>query len=176
MTSQPTRSPERLDGLLFFPVTAYGPDGALDLDVFRAHVRRGVDAGARPRSSPAAAPGEFHALTPEEFQRLRRGGRRGGGAAGCPSSPARATAPRSPSGTRSSPRRRAPTGCWPCRRTSSSPTQEGLLRHYTELAAATSLDVIVYQRDNAVFTPETVVELARTTASSASRTATATST
>ncbi len=40
--------------------------------------------------------------------------------------------------------------------------QEGLLRHYREVAAATSLPVIVYQRDNAVFTPETVVELART--------------
>jgi 5-dehydro-4-deoxyglucarate dehydratase len=40
--------------------------------------------------------------------------------------------------------------------------QEGLLRHYRELAAATSLDVIVYQRDNAVFTPATVVGLART--------------
>ena len=41
--------------------------------------------------------------------------------------------------------------------------QEGLLRHYRELAAATApADVIVYQRDNAVFTPETVVELART--------------
>ena len=39
--------------------------------------------------------------------------------------------------------------------------QDGLLRHYTALAAATSLDVIVYQRDNAVFTPETVVELAQ---------------
>nr|BBJ54597.1 hypothetical protein SAVMC3_72260 [Streptomyces avermitilis] len=40
--------------------------------------------------------------------------------------------------------------------------QEGLLRHYRELAAATSLETIVYQRDNAVFTPEAVVELART--------------
>jgi 5-dehydro-4-deoxyglucarate dehydratase len=40
--------------------------------------------------------------------------------------------------------------------------QEGLLRHYRELAAATALPVVVYQRDNAVFTPRTVVELART--------------
>lgn len=39
--------------------------------------------------------------------------------------------------------------------------QEGLLRHYSELADATSLEVIVYQRDNAVFTPATVVALAR---------------
>ncbi|CAM5484748.1 putative 5-dehydro-4-deoxyglucarate dehydratase 1 [Streptomyces narbonensis] len=40
--------------------------------------------------------------------------------------------------------------------------QAGLFRHYTELAAATSLDVIVYQRDNAILTPETAVALART--------------
>lgn len=40
--------------------------------------------------------------------------------------------------------------------------QEGLLRHYREVTAATPLPVIVYQRDNAVFTPATVVELART--------------
>lgn len=40
--------------------------------------------------------------------------------------------------------------------------QEGLLAHYTALAAATSLETVVYQRDNAVFTPETVVALART--------------
>lgn len=39
--------------------------------------------------------------------------------------------------------------------------QDGLVRHYTALAAATALDVIVYQRDNAVFTPRTVVGLAR---------------
>ncbi len=38
--------------------------------------------------------------------------------------------------------------------------QEGLVRHYRALADATSLEVIVYQRDNAVFTPEAVVELA----------------
>ncbi|MEV7994017.1 dihydrodipicolinate synthase family protein, partial [Streptomyces sp. NPDC086077] len=40
--------------------------------------------------------------------------------------------------------------------------QEGLLRHYRELASATALPVVVYQRDNAVFSPETVVDLART--------------
>jgi 5-dehydro-4-deoxyglucarate dehydratase len=39
--------------------------------------------------------------------------------------------------------------------------QEGLLRHYREVAAATALPLIVYQRDNAVFTPETVVALAQ---------------
>ena len=28
-----TRLADRLDGLLFFPVTAFGPDGTVDLDV-----------------------------------------------------------------------------------------------------------------------------------------------
>lgn len=40
--------------------------------------------------------------------------------------------------------------------------QEGLLSHYAALAAATSLETIVYQRDNAVFTPQTVVALVQT--------------
>jgi 5-dehydro-4-deoxyglucarate dehydratase len=38
--------------------------------------------------------------------------------------------------------------------------QSGLRDHYLRLAGATDLDLIVYQRDNAVFTPETVAELA----------------
>lgn len=33
------------------------------------------------------------------------------------------------------------------------PDQAGLLRHYAALAEATPLDLIVYQRDNAVLTP-----------------------
>src|SRR5206468_3658192 len=41
------------------------------------------------------------------------------------------------------------------------PDQAGLLRHYTALAAGTGLGIIVYQRDNAVFAPETVAGLAR---------------
>lgn len=57
---------DRLDGLLFFPVTAYAPDGALDLTAFRAHVRAGIDAGAAAVFA-CCGTGEFHALTPEEF-------------------------------------------------------------------------------------------------------------
>lgn len=36
----------------------------------------------------------------------------------------------------------------------------GLVRYVTEVASATDLPVIVYQRNNAVFTPETAVEVA----------------
>lgn len=149
----------RLDGLLFFPVTAFGPDGALDLDVFRAHVRAGLDAGAGAVFA-CCGTGEFHALTPEEFRE-------------CVAAAVEETRGRVPVvagagyGT-----------ALACRFASLAeeagadgllamppylvlPSQEGLLRHYETLAAATSLDVIVYQRDNAVFAPSTVARLAR---------------
>ncbi|MGW5350464.1 5-dehydro-4-deoxyglucarate dehydratase [Streptomyces sp. NPDC004031] len=150
---------ERLDGLLFFPVTAFGPDGALDLDAFRAHVRAGVDAGAAAVFA-CCGTGEFHALTPAEFGACvaaaveAAGGRvpvlagAGYGTALAAEYAALAEAA-------------GADGLLAMPPYLVVPDQEGLLRHYTALAAATSLDVIVYQRDNAVFTPGTVVELAK---------------
>ncbi|MFH8349388.1 5-dehydro-4-deoxyglucarate dehydratase [Streptomyces sp. NPDC018045] len=151
---------ERLDGLLFFPVTAYGPDGALDLAAFRAHVRGGVDAGAAAVFA-CCGTGEFHALTPEEFQ-------------DCVAAAVREAAGRVPVlagagyGTALAARyarlaeEAGADGLLAMPPYLVVADQAGLLRHYTDVAAATALPVIVYQRDNAVFTPETVVALART--------------
>ncbi|WP_371647791.1 5-dehydro-4-deoxyglucarate dehydratase [Streptomyces mirabilis] len=147
-------------GPLFFPVTAYGPDGALDLDTYRAHVRRGVEAGAAAVFA-CCGTGEFHALTPEEFQDCVRAaveetaGRvpvvaGAGYGTALAVRFARLAEEAGADGLLAMPPYLVVAG------------QEGLLRHYRELAAATSLDIVVYQRDNAVFTPETVVELART--------------
>ncbi|MFG2731935.1 5-dehydro-4-deoxyglucarate dehydratase [Streptomyces canus] len=147
-------------GPLFFPVTAYGADGSVDLDTFRAHVRRGVAAGAAAVFA-CCGTGEFHALTPEEFE-------------ACVRAAVEETAGRVPVvagagyGTALAVRyaRLAETagadGLLAMPPYLVVAGQEGLLRHYQEVAAATALPVIVYQRDNAVFTPETVVELART--------------
>ncbi|KUN87507.1 5-dehydro-4-deoxyglucarate dehydratase [Streptomyces griseoruber] len=147
-------------GPLFFPVTAYGPDGAVALDVYRAHVRRGVEEGAAAVFA-CCGTGEFHALTPEEFQACVRaaveetGGRvpvvaGAGYGTALAVRYARLAEEAGADGLLALPPYLvlAP--------------QEGLLRHYREVAAATALPVIVYQRDNAVFTPGTVVELART--------------
>lgn len=157
------RSPQladRLDGLLFFPVTAYAPDGALDLAAFRAHVRAGIDAGAAAVFA-CCGTGEFHALTPEEF-------------ADCIAAAVDETAGRVPViagtgyGTALATRfARLAEDAGADGLLAMPPYlvvagQEGLLRHYTELAAATPLPVIVYQRDNAVFTPATVAALAKT--------------
>ncbi|WP_086560817.1 5-dehydro-4-deoxyglucarate dehydratase [Streptomyces africanus] len=161
MTSAPLAA--RLDipsGPLFFPVTAYGPDGSVDLDTYRTHVRRGVEAGAAAVFA-CCGTGEFHALTPEEFEACVRvaveaaEGRvpvvaGAGYGTALAVRYARLAEAAGADGLLAMPPYLVVAG------------QEGLLRHYRELAAATALPVIVYQRDNAVFTPETVVELART--------------
>ncbi|MFF7563147.1 5-dehydro-4-deoxyglucarate dehydratase [Streptomyces pseudovenezuelae] len=146
-------------GPLFFPVTAYGPDGSVDLAVYRAHVRAGVDAGAAAVFA-CCGTGEFHALTPEEFERCVRAaveetaGRvpvvaGAGYGTALAVRYARLAEAAGADGLLAMPPYLVVAG------------QEGLLRHYREVAAATALPVIVYQRDNAVFTPETAVELAR---------------
>jgi 5-dehydro-4-deoxyglucarate dehydratase len=147
-------------GPLFFPVTAYGPDGSVDLDVYRAHIRQGVDAGAAAVFA-CCGTGEFHALTPEEFE-------------ACVRAAVEETAGRVPVvagagyGTALAVRYARLAEAAGADGLLAMPPylviagQEGLLRHYREVAAATELPVIVYQRDNAVFTPETVVGLART--------------
>jgi 5-dehydro-4-deoxyglucarate dehydratase len=147
-------------GPLFFPVTAYGPDGSVDLDVYRAHIRQGVDAGAAAVFA-CCGTGEFHALTPEEFE-------------ACVRAAVEETAGRVPVvagagyGTALAVRYARLAEAAGADGLLAMPPylviagQEGLLRHYREVAAATALPVIVYQRDNAVFTPETVVGLART--------------
>ncbi|MFG3201601.1 5-dehydro-4-deoxyglucarate dehydratase [Streptomyces sp. NPDC048192] len=147
-------------GPLFFPVTAYGPDGSVGLDAYRAHVRSGIDAGAAAVFA-CCGTGEFHALLPEEFEACVRvaveaaGGRvpvvAGAGYGTALAVRYAGLAERAGAdGLLAMPPYLVLAG------------QEGLLRHYRELAAATALPVIVYQRDNAVFTPPTVVELART--------------
>ncbi|GAA3503609.1 5-dehydro-4-deoxyglucarate dehydratase [Streptomyces prasinosporus] len=161
MTSAPLAARLSIpSGPLFFPVTAYGADGAVDLDTYRTHVRRGVEAGAAAVFA-CCGTGEFHALTPEEFE-------------SCVAAAVEAAEGRVPVvagagyGTALAVRYARLAGRAGADGLLAMPpylvraAQEGLVRHYRELAAATPLPVIVYQRDNAVFTPGSVVELART--------------
>ncbi|MFC9847655.1 5-dehydro-4-deoxyglucarate dehydratase [Streptomyces sp. NPDC127595] len=161
MTSAPLAARLSIpSGPLFFPVTPYGTDGGVDLDVYREHVRRGVEAGAAAVFA-CCGTGEFHALAPEEFEAcvaaaVEAADGRVPVIAGAGYGPAlavhfaRLAEAAGADGLLAMPPYLVVAG------------QEGLLRHYREFAAATSLPVIIYQRDNAVFTPETVVELART--------------
>lgn len=147
-------------GPLFFPVTAYGPAGPVDLDTYRTHVRRGVEAGAAAVFA-CCGTGEFHALAPEEYEACVRAaveaadGRvpvvaGAGYGTALAVRYAQLAEGAGADGLLAMPPYLVVAG------------QEGLLRHYREVAASTALPVIVYQRDNAVFTPDTVVGLART--------------
>lgn len=160
--SAPAAAPlgERLDGLLFFPVTAFAPDGTPDLATFRTHVRRGIEAGAGAVFA-CCGTGEFHALAPQEFRdcvavAVEEAAGRVPVIAGAGYGTALAVefaALAEEAGA---------DGLLAMPPYLVVPDQEGLLRHYTALAGATGLGVIVYQRDNAVLTPGTAVELART--------------
>jgi 5-dehydro-4-deoxyglucarate dehydratase len=59
------------NGLLFFPITPYRGDGAVDLDELAAHIGRGVDAGAG-GVFVACGTGEFSALEPGEYAEVVR--------------------------------------------------------------------------------------------------------
>jgi 5-dehydro-4-deoxyglucarate dehydratase len=151
------RLADRLTGLLFFPVTAFGPDGRFEPESYRAHV------SARLADGPAAifaacGTGEFPALAPAEYEECVRvavevaagsvpvvSGTGYGTALALDY--ARAAARAGADGLLVLPPYNADGG------------QDGLVRHYRALAESTPLDLILYQRDSVVFAPETVVTL-----------------
>ncbi|MBP2334512.1 5-dehydro-4-deoxyglucarate dehydratase [Saccharothrix coeruleofusca] len=149
----------QLDGVLFFPVTPFDAEGGIAERVLAEHVRRGVRAGAGGVFA-ACGTGEFHALEPGEFERAV-------------AVAVEATAGRVPvfagaGGPLPSARRFAEAA----RRAGAdgllllppylvAGPPGGLVRYVTEVAGATDLPLIVYQRNNAVFTPDAAVEVAR---------------
>lgn len=161
-----TASPRRLGGLLFFPVTAFDADGRFAPGAYRAHVEARLAAGPGAVFA-ACGTGEFPALAPAEYGQVVRtavaaadaaaadGAARVPVVGGCGYGTslaleyAREAADAGADGLLVLPPYSADGG------------QDGLLRHYTALAAATDLDLILYQRDTTVFAPETVIELAQ---------------
>lgn len=150
--------PLPLDGLLFFPVTAFAPDGSFDPGAHRAHLDARLDDGPAAVFA-ACGTGEFPALAPAEYQRcvsvaVDAAGGRVPVVAGTGYGTALALAyaraaqdagadallvlpPYGPEGG-----------------------QDGLVRHVTALADATPLDLILYQRDRTAYEPDTVARLA----------------
>ncbi|MFE2756087.1 5-dehydro-4-deoxyglucarate dehydratase [Actinosynnema sp. NPDC059335] len=148
----------QLDGVLFFPVTPFDANGGLAEDVLAEHVERGVAAGAG-GVFVACGTGEFHALEPAEVERAV-------------ATAVEATAGRVPvfagvGGPVPTARRIAGSAARvgadgllllpPYLVTNPA---KGLVRYVTEVAGASDLSLIVYQRNNAIFTPETAVQVA----------------
>ncbi|MDH6121083.1 5-dehydro-4-deoxyglucarate dehydratase [Kitasatospora sp. GAS204B] len=149
---------ERLDGLLFFPVTPFAPDGSLDLAAFRTHVGRGIGEGAAAVFA-ACGTGEYHALDLDEYQRVIEAAvAEAAGRVPVVAGVGHGTALAAHFARRA--HQVGADGLLVLPPYLVRPDQAGLLRHYAALTEATPLDLIVYQRDNAVLTPEAVVELA----------------
>ncbi|YCK41368.1 5-dehydro-4-deoxyglucarate dehydratase [Actinomadura sp. ATCC 39365] len=148
----------RLDGVLFFPVTPFDGDGAVSEPVLAEHVSAGVAAGAGAVFA-ACGTGEYNALDLADYAKVMttsvaaaRGRVPVFGGAGGPLPTARAAA-----------RAAADSGAdglllLPPYLVSAPPA--GLVRYVREVAAATDLPVVVYQRGNARFSPAAVAELA----------------
>jgi 5-dehydro-4-deoxyglucarate dehydratase len=148
----------RLDGLLFFPVTACDKTGRLALEPFRQHVRDGVDGGAAAVFT-CCGTGEFNALDFDDY-------------ASAVAATVEVCAGRIPViagvgyGTALAirmtgmARQAGADGALVLPPYLARPGQAGLRRHYECISDATDLDLIIYQRDNAIFEPGTVAQLA----------------
>jgi 5-dehydro-4-deoxyglucarate dehydratase len=147
------------DGILFFPVTPFGENGAIDHDLFAQHVERGVAAGAG-GVFPACGTGEYHALSAGEAASVVRtatatvSGRvpviaGTGGTLGHAIEVATAAADAGADGLLVLPPYLV------------GGTQDGLVSYVEQIAAASELPVIVYHRGAAQYSVESMRRLAR---------------
>ena len=158
MTRAPQELAAQLQGLLSFPVTPFNAENEIDLPRFREHIQ--YMAGRRPDGLfVCGGTGEFYSLGLDEYRALVRaaveeaGGRLPivagvGYGTRLAIDFARAAEAAGADGLMVMPPYLVLA------------EQEGLYLHYQAIAAATRLGVILYQRDNAIFTPATVARLA----------------
>jgi 5-dehydro-4-deoxyglucarate dehydratase len=149
----------RFDGVLFFPVTPFTASGQVDKEVLAEHLRRGLAAGPG-GVFVACGTGEFHALSPEEFRDAVRVAVEtvagqvpvyagAGGPLALAKEYARIAQEAGADGLLLLPPYlvQAPAA--------------GLAAYATEVAEASELPLIVYNRSNARFDAATAAELAR---------------
>jgi 5-dehydro-4-deoxyglucarate dehydratase len=148
----------RLSGILAFPLTPFTDAGAINLDVLRGEVDAAVESGAGAVFA-ACGTGEFFSLSFNEYSKVVRAsveqvaGRVpvvGGGGYGSKLAAEFASAAE----------QAGADGILMFPPYPVVAPQEGLASHYRSVAAATPLGLIIYQRDNAIFAPETVAGLA----------------
>lgn len=155
----PSTSRPDFRGVLFFPVTPFTASGSVDLDALAAHIARGVDAGAG-GVFVACGTGEFHAMDDREFADVVRtavsvvGGRVPvyAGAGGSVAQAMRFAVAAESAGA---------DGLLLLPPYLVEVPQAGLVDYTRAVANAAKLPVIVYNRNNARFTEESAVAVAR---------------
>jgi 5-dehydro-4-deoxyglucarate dehydratase len=148
----------RARGLLSFPVTPFTPDDEIDVPRYREHVQFMIDA-APGALFACGGTGEFFSINLDEYRTaVRAAVEQSGGkvpiVAGVGYGTklacdfARAAQEAGADGIMVMPPYLLVA------------EQEGLYQHYRTVASSVRIGVIVYQRDNAIFTPPTVARLA----------------
>ena len=147
------------DGVLFFPVTPFTETGEVDFGALARHIASGVDAGPG-GVFIACGTGEFHALEPEEFSRVVRtavevvDGRvpvyaGAGGAVAQAKLFAKNAEDAGADGVLLLPAYLVEM------------PQAGLVAYVRDVAAATDLPLIVYNRNNARFTEASAIAVSK---------------
>ncbi len=148
-----------LHGLLFFPVTPFALDGSVDVERLRIHIDERIAQGAGCVFA-ACGTGEFNSLATEEILAVAENA-------------VAASAGRVPvfvgvgsgssisSGVLSALEQIGVTGLLLLPPYLVTGSQQGLVDYVSGVAAATPLDIIVYQRGAMVFDPDAVLELSR---------------
>jgi 5-dehydro-4-deoxyglucarate dehydratase len=158
MPLSPEQLKPRLEGVFGFPITPFHADGSLNVDALRRHVGWMAGTGIS-TIFVCAGTGEFAALALEEY-------RAAVGAA------VKEVAGRVPvlAGVGYS----TAIACQFAREAERAgadgvlalppylvvPEQEGLYRHYRQIAESVGVGLLLYHRDNALFAPDTVARLA----------------
>ncbi|MBO0867846.1 MAG: 5-dehydro-4-deoxyglucarate dehydratase [Micromonosporaceae bacterium] len=154
--------PDRLDGLLFFPVTPFGAAGGVALDAYRQHLKSRL--AYRPGAVFACCgTGEFGSLDLAEYAECVRVAVQEAAAAAPAPVPVVAGVGYGGALAARFATMAAHAGAdallaMPPYLADGGPA--GLVEHYRRLADSCELDLILYQRDSAVFTPAAVAELA----------------
>lgn len=158
MSLTPDALAARLEGLLAFPVTPFGEDGALDLDAFRRQVDLLLGAGAV-AVFPACGTGEFAALSRTEYGHLVEACvRHVGGRIPVVVGVGYGTAIAIELATIAT--RAGADGLLVLPPYLAIGDVDGVEEHYRAVARSTPLGVILYQRDQVVFEPAMVGRLA----------------
>ena len=163
------------DGILFFPVTVFGASGAVDTGLTREHVASRLPHGPGGVFA-ACGTGEYHALSAAEAGAVVRAAVDAVGES-APTGPANAGAagasPRVPViGGTGGPLGHAIEAAQAAEDAGAdgllvlppylvTASAAGLERYVEAIAAATSLELVVYHRGTAKFTPESVARLAQ---------------
>ncbi|SEE71072.1 5-dehydro-4-deoxyglucarate dehydratase [Jiangella alba] len=148
-----------LDGVLFFPVTPFGPAGAVDPRVLAAHVEDGLAHGPGAVFA-ACGTGEFHALDAAEHELVVTTAVRAAAGAVPVFGGTGGALPHAVACARGAERAGA-DGLLVLPPYLVSGPDDGLVAYVEAVAAASGLPLVLYQRGGARFTPSAVARLAR---------------